>query len=478
MWADVLGVPQVGTADNFFGLGGDSILSMQVVARARQAGLRFSTRDLFAHQTIAALAPVVTVEAAAGEQAAVVGDVPLTPVQHWFLHSGRRNPHHFNQSHLVRVDPDVDVERLRSALSRLMAHHDALRMRFSRVDGVWRQENGPVSDVDVLTVVSWVDDDRESFADAVHASFALETGPLLKAVLFAGDEPELLLVAHHLVVDGVSWRILLDDLETAYRGGDLGAKTTSFQEWSRRLWAHVAEGGFDAEVDHWSAPLPVTEEARGPVDVVTVELSAEDTDALLRGAPAAYRTRVNDVLLAALAWALARWTGESRVAVDLEGHGREDLFDGVDLSRTVGWFTTVYPVVLDVPEGDWRSRVKAVRRQLRAVPGNGIGCGALRQHGRVPTGGTPAVAFNYLGQFDTGSAESGGLCRAVLPSIGRDHDPADPAHHLVDVVGEAGDGRLGFTWYFHPEVHPVAEVRAVAADFADALRAIAEDCRR
>ncbi|NUT99082.1 MAG: hypothetical protein HOY78_44475, partial [Saccharothrix sp.] len=437
---------------------------------------RFTTRDLFAHQTIAALAPVVTVEAAAGVQEAVVGEVPLTPVQHWFLHSGRRNPHHFNQSHFVRLDPAVDVERLRSALRALLAHHDALRMRYSVVDGQWRQENAPVSDVDVLTVVSDVDD-REAYADAVHASFSLESGPLLKAVLFAGDEPELLLVAHHLVVDGVSWRILMDDLETAYSGGDLGAKTTSFQEWARRLSAHVAEGGFDAEIDHWSTPVPDAAQPRGPVDVVTVELSPEDTDALLRGAPAAYRTRVNDVLLAALAFALGRWTGESRVAVDLEGHGREDLFDGVDLSRTVGWFTTVFPVVLDVPEGDWRARVKAVRRQLRAVPGGGLGCGALRQHGRVPATGTPAVAFNYLGQFDTGSAESEGLYRAVLPSIGRDHDPSDPAHHLIDVVGEAGDGRLGFSWYFHPEVHPEAEVRAAAADFADALRAIAEDCR-
>ncbi|RKT55884.1 non-ribosomal peptide synthase/polyketide synthase [Saccharothrix australiensis] len=477
VWADVLGVPAVGAEDNFFTLGGDSILSMQVVARARQAGLRFTTRDLFVHQTVARLAPAVRLEEGGGERSAVVGEVPLTPIQHWFLHSGRRNPHHFNQSHLVELDPEVDVAALRGALRALLAQHDALRTRFRHEDGRWRQEVPPVSDVDVLTVASGVED-LEAFADEVHAGFDLGTGPLLRAVLFREpDRSSLLLVAHHLVVDGVSWRILLDDLETAYRGGDLGAKTTSFQEWARRLRDHVAAGGFDAEVDHWAKPLPVLPRATTPAEVVTLELDEDDTAALLRGAPAAYRTRINDVLLAALAWALSRWTGSETVSVDLEGHGREDLFDGVDLSRTVGWFTTVFPVELTVPEGDWRTRVKAVRRQLRSVPGNGIGYGALRQHGRLPAGGVPLVAFNYLGQFDPGSAEAEGLYRAVLPSIGREHDPADHGEHLIDVVGEAGGGRLGFSWYHHPDAHPADVVRGVVADFAAALRAIAEDCR-
>ncbi|MEV1119913.1 non-ribosomal peptide synthase/polyketide synthase [Actinosynnema sp. NPDC049800] len=475
VWADVLGVPKVGAQDNFFALGGDSILSMQVVARARQAGYRFATRDLFVHQTVAALAPHVAVEvASSADRAPVVGDVPLTPIQHWFLTSGRRNPHHFNQSHLVELDPAVDVAALRRALGVLMAHHDALRLRFTSVDGVWRQHNDDVGDVDVLTVVDGVAE-LEEVADEVHASFDLATGPLFRAVLFRADQPLLLLVAHHLVVDGVSWRILLDDLETAYRGEDLGAKTTSYQEWSRRLEAHVLGGGLADEVEHWTRSFPPFPAPSGPPEAVTVELSEEDTDALLRGAPAAYRTRINDVLLAALAWALSRWTGSSRVAVDLEGHGREDVLD-VDLSRTVGWFTAVFPVSLEVPDGSWRDRVKAVRRQLRAVPGNGFGYGPLRQHGLVPDGGRPAVSFNYLGQFDGGSDRSSGLYRAVRPSVGADHDPSDTADHVLDVVGEAGR-TLGFTWYYHPSAHSGAEIGAVAADFAAALRAIAADCR-
>ncbi|GAB2963519.1 non-ribosomal peptide synthase/polyketide synthase [Saccharothrix stipae] len=485
VWADVLSVPRVGAQDNFFALGGDSILSMQVVARARQAGYRFTTRDLFVHQTPASLAPHVTVEVVStADRAPVVGDVPLTPIQHWFLTSGRRNPHHFNQSHLVELDPAVDVAALRRALGALPAQHDALRLRFTSADGVWRQVNDPVSEVDVLTVVDGVDE-LEKVADDVHASFDLASGPLFRAVLFRtgspGTEPPLLLlVAHHLVVDGVSWRILLDDLETAYRGGDLGAKTTSYQEWSRRLEAHVLGGGLADEVEYWTRSFPPFPAPCGAPGSVTVELSEEDTDALLRGAPTAYRTQINDVLLAALAYALSRWTGSSRVAVDLEGHGREDVLD-VDLSRTVGWFTTVFPVELELPEGSWRDRVKAVRRQLRAVPGNGFGYGALRQHGMVPDGGRPAVSFNYLGQFGStrsagDTAAPTGLYREVLPSVGAEHDPADVGDHLIDVVGEAGR-TLGFTWYHHQSAHPTAEVESVAADFAAALRAIAADCR-
>ncbi|MEU4744297.1 amino acid adenylation domain-containing protein, partial [Actinosynnema sp. NPDC023658] len=470
VWADVLNVPRVGAQDNFFSLGGDSILSMQVVARSRQAGYRFATRDLFAHQTVASLAPHVTVEvASADDRAPVVGDVPLTPIQHWFLGSGRRNPHHFNQSHLVELDPAVDVDALRRALGALVAHHDALRLRFTSVDGVWRQHNDDVRDVDVLTVVDGAQD-LESVADEVHASFDLASGPLFRAVLFRSERPALLLVGHHLVVDGVSWRILLDDLETAYRGGDLGAKTTSYQEWARRLEAHVLEGALDDEVDHWNRSFPPFPAPTGAPEAVTVELSEEDTDALLRGAPAAYRTRINDVLLAALAYALSRWTGSSQVAVDLEGHGREDVLD-VDLSRTVGWFTTVFPVALELPEGSWRDRVKAVRRQLRAVPGNGFGYGALRQHGLVPDRGRPAVSFNYLGQFDDAGSDT---------EADRGREVPDDSHrpHLLDISAAVTAGELVLDWEYSTEAHDEASVRALADRMVDALRGIVAFCAR
>ena len=495
VWADVLGLDRVGVTDNFFALGGDSILSVQVVARARRHGLHLTTKDLFNARTIAELAPIVTVDTGVEDRAEVVGPAPLTPIQHWFFTSGRTHPHHFNQAHHAELATEPDHDALRTALDALIAHHDALRLRFHHDEAGWHQEHAPHEPVDVLDIHDLPHPDDPAvldLADAAHAGFDLTTGPLLRAVLYRfadGSRPRLLLVAHHLVVDGVSWRLLLDDLDTAYhqalRGEpvDLGAKTTSWQRWATAQTELVTAGGLDHELPYWQqasgdGELP-TDRTTGPggTDAIEVALDTVATDALLRGAPTAYRTRVNDVLLTALAWALTRWTGRDRVAVTLEGHGREDVLD-LDVTRTVGWFTTMFPVALTIPDGDWRTTVRAVRKQLRAMPGNGFGYGALRYLGTLdPPGPLPRLSFNYLGQFDSRAEEDGGLFGASLPAIGADHDPADTSQHLIDVVGEVNDGRLSFAWYYRADRYDRGTVEAVAADFAKALRGIAGDVR-
>jgi non-ribosomal peptide synthase protein (TIGR01720 family) len=303
------------------------------------------------------------------------------------------------------------------------------------------------------------------------------------------------------VVDGVSWRILLDDLDTAYQQAlrgeaiDLGPKTTSFRDWAQRLINYVAAGELDHELDHWASALdggelPVAHaqpEPEAPTRTVSVLLSTEETDALLRAAPTVYRTRINDVLLAALAWALSRWTGRRRVSIDLEGHGREEILDGVDLSRTVGWFTTIFPVVLDVVTSDelnWRDLIKSARRQLRAIPGNGFGFGALRYLGSSTTrerlsanGHESQISFNYLGQWDARSQDADhSLYWAMHSSIGQERDLADRYDHLLEVLGHVAEGQLGFSWCYHPNL-PRSTVQAVADDFVDALRLIARECR-
>ncbi len=516
IWARVLGLARVGIRDNFFELGGDSILSMQVVSRARQAGLRLTSKDLFLHQSIDVLAPEVAAHGVPGEgpsDGPVVGAVPLTPIQHWFFRTHTVNPAHFNQSAIVRLADDVRTDALERALGALWTQHDALRMRFDEADGRWQQYDMADEPAELLRrhdLTRVPPEDRpaemERIADETHAGFELAHGPLLKAVLFTTDDgtaPHLFLTAHHLVVDGVSWRILLEDLDTAYRQAatgtdiDLGARTTSFRDWSIRLGEHVAAGGLDDELGHWAGatdvwepPLdhPETDGPVGPTDVVTVTLSAEDTDALLRSAPAAYRTRINDILLSALAWALSRWTDRTTVSIDLEGHGREEILDDVDLTRTVGWFTTIFPVVLTVPDGDrpsWRDLVRSVRKQLRSVPGNGLGFGALRDLGSPAArerlagdGWTPRIAFNYLGQWDGTAGESDdGLYRGSHSSLGQDHDPAEHNSHVLDVVGAVQDGQMVFSWIHQPDLHDRATIESVVDVFADTLRHIADDCR-
>jgi non-ribosomal peptide synthase protein (TIGR01720 family) len=414
---------------------------------------------------------------------------------------------------LLQLSGELDEEALRRALDALLVFHDALGMRFEMADGEWRGQGAPGGPVPILDCRDLPDADlatqtavMEKVADEVHASFDIERGPLLKAVLFRrreGRQRFLFLAAHHLVIDAVSWHILLDDLEVAYRQAlsgqpiDPGSATTSYHDWARRLGEHVAAGKLDSELDYWAAALDASAglpadrapaDLRGPAQAVPVRLDPGETDALLRRAPAAYRTRINDVLLAALAWALSRWTGRPRVCIDLEGHGREDVMDEMDLSRTVGWFTTVYPVVLDVPEGDdpdWRALIKSVRRQLRAIPGNGIGFGALRYLGSPAVrdrlsgnSGGPQIAFNYLGQWDVRPAEArGGLYEATLGSLGQDHDPADGGAHLLEVTGAVQAGQLEFSWSYRPGVHDSSTIQAVARDFGDALRRIAHDCR-
>jgi amino acid adenylation domain-containing protein/non-ribosomal peptide synthase protein (TIGR01720 family) len=521
VWADVLGVARVGVHDNFFDLGGDSILSIQVVAAARRAGVDISSRDVFARQTVAALAALPALAdpseggrrgAPLAEQGEVTGPVAATPIREWFFATHTEDPAHFAMSMAFEMTDGLDTAALREAVRAVLAHHDALRTVFE--DGNTARVL-PVADLpDVRDVVEEHDlsaaPDPEAawreLASQAASRIRLDRAPLLRVVLArcGGLRPRVQFTAHHLVVDGVSWRILLDDIETAYRqalAGErpgLGPKTTSVRQWADRLAAYTADGGFDAQAGYWSSapagaltelPLdtPGGDDTVAAERTVLCELGAEETAALLYRVPQVYRTRVDEVLLAALARTLRGWTGQDRVAVDLEGHGREELFDDVDLTRTVGWFTSLYPVALALPEGDaWRETITAVKEQLRAVPDRGIGYGALR-HLAHATGTThPAVSFNYHGQFDVVAPENGhgdgdqgpreGLYRAELPDAGGDRSGRERRSHLLDVVGGIQDGRLVFAWTYSPGLHHEETVRRLAAAFTADLAAFVAHC--
>jgi non-ribosomal peptide synthase protein (TIGR01720 family) len=501
IWAEVLGVDQVGIDDNFFELGGDSILSIQIIARANRSGLRLTPPQLFQHQTVAELAAVAGQAAAVvAEQEQLHGEVPLTPIQRWFFEWPRAHMEHFNQAMLVALE-SVQVERLEEALTGLVSHHDALRLRFA----AGRQFYAAVVEATRCERcdVSGLMGSAQSHALAALAtqwqgSLDLSAGPLLRAVLFelGGGRAQLLLVIHHLAVDGVSWRILLEDLASAYaqrcRGEivQLPAKTTSFRHWGQRLveyaagaqvgeelafWRGQAEGLVgQLPVDHAAAPASNTEATRREVVQVLDEAS---TQALLQQVPAVYGTQINDALLNALLRAWWHWSGQTQLWLDVEGHGREDLFEGVDLTRTVGWFTSLYPVRLElrVP-GDCGQTLQSVKEQLRRVPRRGIGYGVLRYlsaeaavrellAGQV----APAISFNYLGQL--GGPGTQGF------SVGAAHAPGDLRRHLLELNGSVEGGRLRMAWGYSERFHDAASIEALARSFDAELRALVEHCR-
>ncbi|HEX2189199.1 MAG TPA: amino acid adenylation domain-containing protein [Longimicrobiaceae bacterium] len=501
VWRDLLRLDRVGVRESFFALGGDSILSIQMVSRAAAAGVRIAPWQVFQHQTVAALAAVADTSAAAeAEQGEVTGEAPLTPVQRWFWDQELPEPQHWNQALLLEVARPIDPDVLERAVGGLLRHHDALRLRFRREGGARRQEVAPWDGTAPFCRVylSAVGDARlaaevERAAAEAQASLDPAAGPLLRAVHLdpgAGRAGRLLLVVHHLAVDGVSWRILLEDLERACSGLPLPPKTTSFRGWARRLEEHARSAAVEAELPFWLEggavpPLPADhpggENTEGRARTVTVELSGEETRALLRDVPAAYRTRIDDALLAALARALGGWTGADSVLVDLEGHGREPLWEDVDLSRTVGWFTSIYPVRLDAdPAAGPGELLKSVKERLRAVPGKGIGFGLLRwladetTRARLAALPRPEVAFNYLGRFDAGGAD--GLFRPAAESAGPARAAANPRRHLLEVnAGVAGD-RLQASWTYSEAVHRPETVERLAGAWVAALREIVAHC--
>ncbi|MEU3712658.1 non-ribosomal peptide synthetase [Streptomyces catenulae] len=538
--ADVLGLPEVGVDDGFFALGGDSISAIQVVGRARKAGLAVTSREVFRHRTPAALAAVARPVGGAPRPAApvddAVGELPLTPIADQFreevshLADATRE---YAQYVTLTAPAGADPERLTTALGALLDHHDALRTRLTApAPGLWSPEVLPPGSVPatVTRVEAAPGDDADALlaAELAAARARLDpaTGRLLAAVLLdAGpDAPgRLLLVIHHLAVDGVSWRVLLDDLTAAWRAVAEGREVrldpvpTPYRRWARALadearsarrvaelplWSAQSGDGADATATLGDRPLDPATDVHGTAGRLRAELPADRTAAALTDAPAAFRAEAGEVLLTALTLALTghdhRAGGTAtRALIELEGHGREEVAtpDGpLDLSRTVGWFTSVFPALLDVGRLD-RDAVRdggdacatalgRVKETLRALPDHGFGHGLLR-HLNPQTATvlarhtTPRVGFNYLGRFRTGPDAAWALRPGAF---GLTAAPTTPLRHLVELVATVEERPEGpvlvAEWTWADGAVAADDVRRLADDWFRALDALAARAAR
>nr|WP_280480151.1 non-ribosomal peptide synthetase [Nocardia cyriacigeorgica] len=540
VFAEVLGVDQIGVDDSFFALGGDSILSIQLVSRAKARGVVFSPRDVFERRSVAALAEVATLGAAPGQirleelPGGGVGDIPLTPIMAQIL-SGGSSFDRFSQSMALRLPDGIDRQTLVATIAAVFDHHDVLRSRLRRDGESWSFEALERGAVDVDALVHRVDAPADiseaELTELATAEFDAALGRLDPAgaamaqfvwFAFDGDRRDvLLIVAHHFVVDGVSWRILIPDFAVAWsqlaagQPVSLPSNGTSMRRWAHSLVDAAAEPERVAEVPFWQQVTATPDPQLGArafdpevdtfatVERVEVSLSAEVTDAVLTAVPSLYRGGVNDGLLSALAMAVARWRGGDAALIKLEGHGREEeVVPGADLSRTVGWFTAAYPVRLALGGADLDDAfaggaalgaiVKSVKEQLLAVPDKGLGYGMLRYLNdetaeQLAGGSTGQISFNYLGRMSAGEipeelTEVGWVPVDDLGRLDVEMDRDMPANAVLDInaiVTDGADGpELGASLAFPSGLLTREQVREFADLWVAALEALAAHARR
>ncbi len=511
IWQEVLGQNQISINENFFELGGDSIIAIQIVAKANQVGLQITPKQLFSHQTIAQLATVAETTAITEiDQGLVTGEVPLTPIQKWFFEQNWTERHHFNQSILLEVPNNLQPDLLKQTISKLLYHHDALRLRFVQKGEQWQQNhsddcnNFAFEKVDLshlscheqLTKMAEISEVQQRVLN-------LEEGPLMAVVFFAlGESGKMLIVIHHLAVDGISWRIIIEDFVTIYQQLEtqkplqLPPKTSSFKTWAEELQNYAKTPEFYAQFKYWLnrdfpsiSPLPLDCQGEAQSNIVahaktvSFTLTEEQTRLLLQEVPQAYNTQINDILLTALVQAFGHWTGSYKLLLDMEGHGRENVIESVNLSRTVGWFTSIFPVFFTLENLHHPGEcLKSIKEQLRQIPNRGFDYGIgyylnsdLTIQSPLKNYPKAQVSFNYLGQFTSHQIGEIGW-KLSQESTGSIHSPLGQRSHLIAIHGIVVDGQLDMEWQYSENFHHQTTIKNLAAAYRDSLESLINHC--
>lgn len=513
LWQELLHLEKVGIDENFFELGGDSILCIQLVARARKQGLVFTSKQVFEAQTIAKLSPLAkTNQQQTTPQTPVTGTVLATPIQNWFFAQDFNDPHHYNQTLLLETKPDFVPPIFSNTLTALCVHHDGLRTRFERQQESWQQiigepvEQALFQSLDLAALTPQLQlKILDQVASQTQASLNLEKGPLIRAVFFdfGSRGGRLLLVAHHLIIDGVSWRILMEDLESGYQQLvrnqtiQFPPKTTAFQTWAQHLYRYAQSLALKKEMTYWNQLAELTypevpldypgENRESSLAELHVELDATTTKALLQDVPSVYNTHINDLLLGAFALAYREWTGSSKVLLELEGHGRENIFDHLDVTRTLGWFTSLFPICLEVPE-DAKVQpgifIKTIKENLRRTPNNGIGFGLLKYLRNAADESAsplkhvkPQISFNYLGRIEEPSNKTTTFTIAN-EGAGSIRAPKQQRAFILDITCVVHQGQLRMSCGFSKQCHRHSTIQGLLNGFKTALQTLIEHCQQ
>jgi amino acid adenylation domain-containing protein/non-ribosomal peptide synthase protein (TIGR01720 family) len=478
VFAEVLNLPEIGIHDNFFHLGGDSILVLKLVSKTAEGGYSVKVKDLFRCPTVAQLAAAVQAPGASAapkilaSQEVQLGDALLLPVQRRFLDANHQDMHHSNQPFLLEVKSPLDPAQLEAAIGSLLRHHDALRFQYDRDgSGGWRQRYREPGGAIPLTVVEFESAAQlEAVGTETQSTSNPLTGDVIRFVYFRNDSADagrLLFAIHHLVTDGVSRRLLMEDLTTLLDGKRLPPKTSSYRDWGEALHSAANSGHFDADLHAWLADeaeatsLPVDDpgalNALGSSHYISFTLDSAPSEHLLRTLPALQDVNLDAVILTALTETLAGWSGQRSIRIQLESYGRQELFDTIDLNRTVGWFTSIYPLTVQLFEGGPVERMRRTRDRLRRVADGGISFGALRYfhpdpdvRARLQKLAMAPVMYNNFSRL--GSMENHRFATAqespglrVSPNMRRDT--------LIDCDVLTIDKRIHVAWRVSPQIH-------------------------
>ncbi|MBQ4803344.1 amino acid adenylation domain-containing protein [Aquimarina sp. MMG015] len=496
---DVLNRNQIGLQDNFYNLGGDSIKSIQVVSRLKQQGYQLRVEDILRTPVLGELSAYITGDIRDIDQGLVEGDIILTPIQEFFFQNlGKANPHHYNQSVVLRSSAAIDRDCLERSIAKLCEHHDALRMVYKNSSDDWVQANGDVSKNNYEIIYYDLQGDINATAriqeigSSIQSSINLETGPLFKIGHFRLDDGDrLALIIHHLVIDGVSWRILLEDLSSLYNGYaletsvSLPLKTDSFQYWSNLLQDYAKSESLERELEYWKSlveegsfgRLPVDKEVSGPLKINTNQsfvISEEVTNLLQTKVHSVYNTEINDVLLTGLGLAIKDIFDLDKSLIKMEGHGREQITEDIDVSRTVGWFTSVYPFLLRANDLLSEEALVQVKEDLRRIPNKGIGYGVLKYlTDQLPGDIHPEILFNYLGDFgDKIGGNKDGFFEYSNENIGASVAKENSQDTLLDISGIMIGGRLNISIRYCDKVYESDTIKRLSESYNKHLESL------